>query len=147
MRDSFSLSVNINALRPDFRVFATYFFGDDMYNYDSEGDSFQVTSKSWTELYMCSRENEALCFDIWKINDEPLVFKVTSQTKEIVNRIAYFLSRETDGEIIDDEGNVVSAENIIQGMGNFDLAQRLELADNSIWRKATEDNPFPNLNK
>ncbi len=103
-----------------------------MYNYDSEGDSFEVTSKSWTELYICSREDEDLCFDIWKVSDDPLMFLVSSKTWEIVNIIAYLLARETNGEIIDTDGTVVSPEDVTKRMGDFDLPERLRLADDSL---------------
>ena len=145
MRQLIDIKVKVNSERPDFRVFATYFFGDDLYNYDSDGNSIPVTSKNWTELYMRSRQNKDLCFEIWKTNDNPLIFEVSSEKLETANIIAYFLARETKGEILDEENNIIPIENLIEKMGDFNLTERLKLADKSIWRKATEENPYPNL--
>ncbi len=140
-----NIKVKVNLERPDCRVFATYFFGDDLYNYDSEGNSIPVTSKNWTELYMRSRQNKDLCFEIWKTNDNPLIFEVSSEKIETANIIAWFLARETRGEILDEENNIIPMENLEEKMGGFNLAERLKLADESIWRTATEENPYPNL--
>jgi hypothetical protein len=95
MKQSTSTKVKVHTERPDFRVFATYFFGDDAYDYDSDGNSIPVTSKHWTELYMCSRADKSLSFEIWKINENPLILEVSSEKVEITNIIAYFLARET----------------------------------------------------
>ena len=46
MSQRFDIKVKINSERPDFRVFASYFFGDDLYNYDSDGNSIPVTSRN-----------------------------------------------------------------------------------------------------
>lgn len=145
MRQLIGKKVKVNSERPDFRIFATYFFGDDLYNYDSDGNSIPVTSKNWTELYMRSRQNNDLYFEIWKTNDNPLIFEVTSEKIETANIIAYFLARETKGEILDEKGSIIPMENLIEKMGGFNLIERLKLADKSIWRKATEENPYPNL--
>jgi hypothetical protein len=145
MRQLIDIKVKVNTDRPDFRVFATYLFGDDLHNYDSDGNSIPVTSKNWTELYMCSRQNNELCFEIWKTSENPLIFEVSAEKIEIANIIAYFLARETNGEDLDKESNSIPLEYLIEKMGNFNLKERLKLADKSIWRKATEENPYPNL--
>ncbi|WP_055442520.1 hypothetical protein [Lacinutrix himadriensis] len=146
MTDKFNIKVKVNSDRPDFRIFASYFFGNDLYNYDSEGNSIPVTSKNWTELYMSSRNNSDLNFDIWPINENPLILEVTSGNVENVYRAAYFLARETNGEIINEKDEIQSLENLIEKMGDFNLKERLLIADKSVWRKATEENPYPNLN-
>ena len=69
MSQRFDIKVKINSERPDFRVFASYFFGDDLYNYDSDGNSIPITSKNWTELYMTSRQNSDLSFEIRPISN------------------------------------------------------------------------------
>lgn len=140
------LNIKVNSERPDFRIFASYFFGNDLYNYDSEGNSILVTSKNWTELYMCSRKDSDLNFDILPINENPLILEVTSENIENVYRIAYFLARETNGEIINEKDEILSMESLIEKMGDFNLKERLFLADKSVWRIATEENPYPNLN-
>lgn len=145
MKKLMEINVKINSERPDFRVFATYFFGDDLYNYDSEGNSTPVTSKIWTELYMRSRQNKGLHFEIWKTNNNPLIFEVSSEKVENANIIAYFLAKETNGDILDKENNIVKLESLVENMGDFNLKERMTLAKNSIWRKATDEHPYPNL--
>jgi hypothetical protein len=140
-----SINVKINSERPDFRIFGTYFFGNDLYDYDSDGNSIPVTSKNWTKLYMCCRENSNMWFEIEKINDAPCIFKVTSDTEQFTCRIAYFLAIETQGEILTDNYDKQNLSELTEKMGNFDLNAHLLLAKNSIWRKATENNPYPNL--
>ncbi len=147
MREIYKLKVEINAKRPDFRIFGSYFFGDDLYDYDSEGDGFTVTSKDWTELYMKSRKEKDLFFDIIKINEKPLIFEVSSYKAENVYRIAYFLARETNGLVLSEQNQIIELEKLLEKMGDFNLKKRLEVADNSIWRKATDKNPYPNLNE
>ena len=65
--EKLELKVKVKSERPDFRVFACYFFGNDFHSYDSDGNSFPVTSRNWTELYMGSREIADLSFEIWPI--------------------------------------------------------------------------------
>ncbi len=146
MKNQFKLKVKVNSKRPDFRVFASYFFGDDLYNYDSDGDSLSVTSKDWTELYMSSRSDSDLCFEIWPIDKNPLTLEVTSEREENVNRIAYFLARETNGEVTNERNESVPLDRLKEKVGDFNLDERIVIADNSIWRKATKENPYPNLN-
>ncbi len=146
MNENFSLIVKVNAERPDFRVFGCYFFGDDFHDFDSEGDSFPVSSRNWTELYMCSRKFQKLWFDIcWIEKDNKSVLNVTSDKIENVNIIAYFLAKETNGTVIDAENNPVILESLIKNMGDFELETRLLLAQKSIWRKSSETNQYPNL--
>lgn len=142
--ENFSLTVKVNADRPDFRVFGVYFFGSDTHNYDSDGNSNPVYSRKWTELYMRSRENKDLWFEIFPNEGEENVLIVQSDNIETVNIIAYFLARETQG-IIFDNGKIIPLEYLQKNMGDFQLTQRLLLADNCIWRKSKETNPYPNL--
>ncbi|NDV60548.1 hypothetical protein [Bacteroides sp. 519] len=146
MNDNYLLKVKINSKRPDFRVFGTYFFGDDFHNYDSEGNSFPVSSREWTELYMCSRQIKDLWFDIsWINKDDTSILEVTSNKIENVYIIAYFLAKETNGEVFDNTDKSVPLETLKLKMGDFELERRLQLAEQSIWRKSSETNPYPNL--
>jgi hypothetical protein len=145
MQNQISIRVRVNAERPDFRVFASYFFGDDLHDYDSDGNSIPVTSKQWTELYMQSRQQPDLSFNIWPVTKVPLILEVSSFIAANANRIAYFLARETNGEIVDDRNQPIPLESLLESLGEFDLEGRLLLADKGIWRQATETNPYPNL--
>ncbi len=146
MNEKFSIKVKVSSERPDHRVFGSYFFGEDFHNYDSEGNSFPVSSREWTELYMRSREVQGLWFDIcWVHKEDKSLLEVTSNKLENVNIIAYFLAKEANGVILDNTGNLVPIETLKNKMGDFDLESRLVLADKSIWRKSSETNKYPNL--
>ncbi len=132
------IEVQINSERPDFRLFWIFLWGEN-HNIDSDGDSWNPASREWSELYMSSREIDNETFDIGKINDDPLVFEVLSNNRDILNRITYFLKRETKGITKDTD------ETLIQNMGKgFNLEEALERADKSIWRESSLDNPYPN---
>lgn len=144
--EQFYLKVEIKEQRPDFRVFKAFFFGDDFHNCDSDGNASPVYSRDWTELYMRSRENNQW-FDIQCIEKDNLTFKITSNTEENVYQIAYFLAKETKGVIINRKNQIIDANDVISRMGNFNLEERLLLAEKSIWRKSSKGNPFPNIQK
>lgn len=138
------INVSVNSDRPDFRVFGTFLFGEEDHNYDSEGDSDVVYSRVWTQLYMSSRETE-LCFSIDKRTDDPLVFEVTSKQESTMYAVAYFLARETYGEVMEKDGNILLLSEVAQLTESFNLKHHLELADHSIWRTTSEENPHPEL--
>ena len=140
------INVLVNSDRPDFRVFATFLFGEEDHNYDSEGDSHAVYSRDWTELYVSSRAID-LCFSIDKLTNEPLVLEVSSKQESTTYAVAYFLARETYGEIIDKEGNYLLFSDVAALTGNFPLEKHLAIADHSIWRTTSEENPYPDLPK
>ncbi len=142
----FSLKVKINSERPDYRVFGAFFFGEDLHNYDGDGNSYPVWSRNWTELYMCSREN-GQSFDISPDNEEETILKITAERQEDVNALAYFLAKETNGEILDADNQIIDAETLKSQLGDFDLENRLRLAKESIWRQTSAENPYPNLKK
>ena len=138
------IDVLVNSDRPDFRVFGTFLFGEEEHNYDSDGDSYKVFSRTWTELYVSSRENE-LCFSIDQISDDPLTFEVSSKQETTMYAIAYFLARETYGEVVEKDGTMLLFSDVVEAMGDFPLNKHLAIADHSIWRTSSEENPYPDL--
>lgn len=62
-------------------------------------------------------------------------------------QIAYFLAKETKGVIINSKNQIIDANDVISRMGNFNLEEKLLLAEKSIWRKSSKGNPFPNIQK
>lgn len=142
----FYLKVKINSERPDFRVFTSFFFGDDFHNYDSDGNAYPAWSRHWTELYMRSRETDVY-FDISPDNEEETILKITASGADEVKAIAYFLAKETKGEILTADNQIVSLEKIKSEITNFKLEERLQLAQKSIWRQTSQENPFPHLKK
>jgi hypothetical protein len=94
---------------------------------------------------MGSRQDSNLNFDIYPIRENPLILGVSSRKAENAYRIAYFLAKETTGEILDENDEIVSLDSLIEKMGDFNLQERLLSADKSIWRQASTENPYPNL--
>ena len=95
---------------------------------------------------MCSRSNPDLSFEIYPANENPLVLAVFAKKTENAYRIAYFLAKETKGEVLNDADETAPLTHLVDKMGDFNLEERLSLADHSVWRKSTEENPYPNLN-
>ncbi len=142
----YKIDVLINSDRPDFRIFATFLFGYEDHDYDSEGDSYEVYSRTWTELYVSSRETE-LCFSIDKISEDPLTFEVSSKQESTMYAVAYFLARETYGEIVKKDGSMLLFSDVVELMGDFPLNKHLAIADHSIWRTTSAENPYPDIPK
>ena len=143
----FELSIQIKNDRPDFRTVAAFLFASDSHNFDSDGNSYPVTSRQWTELYISSRVMNDYKFSVYPAHEEPLILTIHASRKYISYAIAYFLAIETQGEIFNNTtGVILSPEYIQNKLKNFPLQKHLTFAQNSVWRKSTEDNPYPNLN-
>ncbi len=136
--EEYKLLVEVYAERPDFRVFADYFFGTN-HDFDSDGNSYIPTSRLWTELYMRSREVKNLWFDIYQVRDRTL--QVTSCNEENVYRIAYFLAKETNGKVTTEKDEPIDLEAMPEKMGDFDLEKQLQIAENSVCRNSSFENP------
>ncbi|MBL0018421.1 MAG: hypothetical protein IPP17_18785 [Bacteroidetes bacterium] len=131
--------------RPDFRLFSVFLWGDD-HNFDSEGDSYNPASQTWTWLYMRSREYKDASFEIAQSDLNPEWMEISSTDVFIARRVAYFLARETDSPILLPDGTSQSLESLADALGQtFDLQAALQRADKSVWRKATLEKPYPNL--
>lgn len=138
------INVLVNSDRPDFRVFTTFLFGEEDHDYDSYGDSFPVYSRTWTELYVSSRESDRCC-SIDKISDDPLTFEVSSKQESIMYALAYFLARETFGQVVEKDGGILLFSDVVKLTGDFPLNKHLAIADQSVWRTTSVENPYPDL--
>ena len=131
--------------RPDYRLVATFLWSD-MHNVDSDGDSYNPASTEWTELYLANREVLSEVVDVHPLQANPLILAVESESEPLAARVAYFLARETNGEVGDREGPYLPYDRLRPLLGaDFDLSAALGRADGSVWRKATLENPYPNL--
>jgi hypothetical protein len=137
-QSEYIVDVAANGPRPDFRLFIPFLWNEE-HDVDSDGNSYNPASRTWTYLYMSSREIPDQTFEINEVSNQPIQFRVISTNEHLANRVAYFLARETNGDII---GIETGKEKI----GDFNLEQALERADKSIWRKSTLENPYPNRN-
>ena len=139
-----TIQVIINSDRPDFRTVWIFLWGEN-HDIDSDGDSSNPASRTWTQLYMKSREEENELFEIYPIEENPLIFEVASENIYLANRVAYFLCRETKGKLIDGHMNENNCNILENELGDFNLAIALKRADECIWRKSSLENPYPNL--
>jgi hypothetical protein len=142
--EEYMVKVLINGDRPDFRVFSVYLWGND-HSFDSDGDSYNPASRSWTWLRMSSRVVSGN-FEINQVSEYPLIFEVRSSYEDIINRVALFLAKETNGQIVNVDNTLLPYHFLSDKLGiDFDLAEALKRADLSIWRQSTLENPYPNL--
>ena len=142
---AFDLNIHIHAPRPDFRVVANFLFASHTHNFDSDGDSYPVSSRQWTELYLSSRVWKNYTVSIYALQNEPLILRVHASRPSISYAIAYFLALETQGQIFTPKGQQLSLQYLEQKLKNFALDRRLAIAKHSIWRESSEENPYPNL--
>ena len=131
--------------RPDFRLVISFLWGDSQ-DVDTEGDSYNPASRDWTELYCQNRENKREIFDVLPASQTPLTLEVQSDLPELAARVAYFLATETNAVVASDlSGPWLEPASLKESVGSFDLAAAELRAQNSIWRGATLDDPYPNL--
>lgn len=137
------LTVMVNADRPDFRVFWSFLWGDD-HNIDSDGDSYNPASRTWTMLTMASREISNTRFEIVPSRENKKHFKVCSKNEFMTRRVAWFLARETNGIILNGS-EIIDADVLATELGDdFNLDEALHRADTCVWRKSTLENKYPN---
>ena len=130
--------------RPDFRIVITFLWSE-CHNVDSDGDADNPASRSWTRLYCRDRSSPFASFVIGPIATDPLVLGLESEDPNIAARVALFLHRETGCDVRLD-GKLVEAGELIERCGkDFDLDEAFSRSSNSVWRKSSLDNPYPNL--
>ncbi len=138
--------VRPEGLRPDFRLVISFLWGD-MHNCDTEGNSHNPASREWTELYCQNREASGETFDVAPMLEDPLTLEVTSDDPALAARVTYFLVVETQGTWANNaDGPFFGPEELQNALGEgFSLTEATQRARESVWRKATPDNPYPNL--
>jgi hypothetical protein len=131
--------------RPDFRLVITFLWSD-MRNVDSDGDSHNPASQTWTWLYLKDRVSPSSPVDVSTVSTDPLLLAVESEDAALAARVAIFLARETSGEVGLDSTAFGSIDLLRPHVGqDFDLLAAFARADQSVWRAATEQHPYPNL--
>lgn len=95
----FECHVEINGPRLPFGEFADRVFGKDS-NLDTDGDSDQIFSTSWTELTLQQRELPFSRVDIDPFQTEPLILKVSGDDETLTRKAAKLLVQTTNGKIV-----------------------------------------------
>lgn len=117
----------------------------DFHNVDSDGDATNPASKQWTWLYIQNRANPAETVDI-EVAEAPTSFRITADLPWLAAATAYFLASEFDARVrAEEQPGWVDPRAIIDHVAQFDLEAAIVRARDSVWRKATLANPYPNL--
>ena len=134
--------------RPDFRLVITVLFGPDVDAVDSDGDAHHPASREWTDLYCYSRVVKSRWSEIEPDSRDPLVLAIRSDSPDLAALAALFMSDETNGKVtLDRESSKpVDRDTLIEACATLEPLDRLEASKESVWRRATLDNPYPNRN-
>lgn len=113
-----------------------------MHNVDTEGNSFDVFTRTWSWLYIKYRESDEPPLNIDQ-DGEPQFFIVESDSERAEKLAAIYLF-EYAGDYIEKDGSELTEDEISRCRARFEL--ELARARESIWHQSSPDNPYPNLN-
>ncbi|HEX9997531.1 MAG TPA: hypothetical protein VGB45_10335 [Abditibacterium sp.] len=136
--------VAVASERPDYRLVKTFIWSDEQ-NVDSDGNSSNPASQTWTELYIRNRENESEQFDIYPAQQEPLILQVESHIEWLAACVAYFLAIKTKGQIsFSSQGRYEAPEALLTKIrDDFDVEAALRRVEGSCYALATLEDPYP----
>lgn len=137
--------------RPDFRLVKAFLWHDGQ-NVDTDGDSYNPASRTWTYLFMQNREDEAEAVVIDKVNTNigtsvALALEVKSEREYLAARCAYFLAVVTRSRVSTDvDKEACEPDALIERMGaNFDIEAAMRRVEQSPYSRSTLEDPYPNL--
>lgn len=130
-------------LRPDFRL-VTDFLGWRDRNVDSDGNAAHPASHEWTELYHRDRRFPHELYDVTEYSADPLILQIEASSRELAARVAYFLADWCNGAMSSSpQGPFLPPGALVSDMGKFDLEEAMKRVQNSRFRDATRENPYP----
>jgi hypothetical protein len=132
--------------RPDFRLVITFLWHD-LFNVNTDGDSYNPASRTWTQLYIRNRQDSAEVVEVYPAIEAPLILRVESTKEFLAARTAYFLADfMASGVSCSENGPFVVPETILDAVGeSFDVAAAKRRVESSPFAKSTLDDPYPNL--
>jgi hypothetical protein len=133
-------TVEIDRDRPDFRVLVDLLYGHGR-NVDTEGNSYPVNSRTWTELYIKNRESNDPAVDIALREGAPATFEITSGSSRLEELAALYLCIFC-GQSLSHEGVYLPPERISQLRTTY--AMELARAEASVWHQSSDAYPYPN---
>ncbi|MCC9603748.1 hypothetical protein LOC67_24625 [Stieleria sp. JC731] len=137
--------VNAESERPDFRLVVTYLWHD-LYNVDTDGNSCNPASRTWTQLFIRNRQDDSETVDIFPVSEAPSILLVESQKEYLAARTAYFLAEFMSTGIAETQDGpfreVVTIQDAI-GAG-FDVTEAICRVQSSPYLTSTLDYPYPN---
>lgn len=123
----------------------TFLWGD-FHNVDTEGSSHNPASRDWSELYCQNRECKREIFEVGPFSEYPLILQVASPVQELAARVTWFLAKETQSEVATEPTGPWHHLSLLESqLGEFDLREAERRSALSCWRRATLDDPYPNL--
>jgi hypothetical protein len=134
-------SISICGDRPDFRVFIDLLHGAGS-NVDTDGNSFPVNSRRWTQLYIADRSGDRIPVVIEAVDDQPNLFSVVSKSERLGELAATYLYLYC-GDGMATSAGPLSATQIDALRDKF--AEQLARAAAWIWHQSSDANPYPNL--
>ena len=137
--------VNAEQERPDFRLVITYLWHD-LYNVDTDGNSYNPASRTWTQLFIRNRQDDSEAVDIIPATDDPLILLVESQKEYLAARTAYFLAEYmSTGIAKTQDGPFCKPVTIHHAIGTgFDVTEAMFRVQSSPFMNSTLDDPYPN---
>jgi hypothetical protein len=129
---------------PDFRLVVSFLWGDE-HDVDSEGNASSPAARDWTELYLRSRERPEEVIEVVPVEGSGLLV-VESPLEALAARVAFFLATETDGGVAPSAlGPWEKPSSLRPRIGPFSVDDAANRAAASPFRRATLDDPYPNL--
>jgi len=129
--------------RPDFRqVLALLNFE----HVDTDGDSHNPASRTWTWLHVQNRDEPYEEVDIYPKTESPLILTVDSEHDELAAAVAFYLATHMRGEVcINEKAGYVTPEALILMRGAFDLDAAILRAQSTPAARSTLEIPHPHL--
>ena len=138
------LFVRVAGPRPDFRLVLAFVWADA--DTDTDGNSRNLASREWTELYAQNRGRPDEMFNVFPASAEPLVLQVQSEYDWLAAAVTHLLAEATGGGVSDQAaGPFGPAASMLSRVGGFDVPAAWERFRASPFQRATLDDPYPNL--
>jgi hypothetical protein len=138
--------INAERDRPDYRLVITFLWHD-LFNVDTDGDSHNPASRTWTQLYIRNRQDESEEVDVFPVCVTPLILRVESQKDYLAVRTAYFLAEfMRTGIAVSEGGPFLDSKTIRDSLGRgFDVDAAMHRVKSSPFGESTLNDPYPNL--
>ena len=95
----FRLFVEVSGPRPPFGAVIDHLWGVGT-DVDSDGDSRTADDREWTELWVAKRPECSEVVSVSPESEAPLVVEGASDSRDLAQRAANFIARETNGRIV-----------------------------------------------
>lgn len=96
---SFRVFVEVRGPRPPLDAVIDHLWGVGT-DVDSDGDSRTADDREWTELWVAKRPECSEVVSVSPESETPLVLEVASDSKDLAERAAKFIARETNGRVV-----------------------------------------------